>query len=216
MTVAGLGPLLDRAPVIPVLTLDDPATAVNVAKALVAGGLPVLEVTLRTAAALDAVRAIVAEVPGAVVGVGTILAPAQFDQAIAAGAQFAVSPGHTPDLLAAAVASGLPYLPGMATASEAMALYERGYQELKFFPAEASGGVRFLRALLAPMPTLRFCPTGGIEAANASTYLALPNVACVGGSWTAPAETIRQGAWGRIEDMARAAAGLRPSVARAN
>jgi 2-dehydro-3-deoxyphosphogluconate aldolase/(4S)-4-hydroxy-2-oxoglutarate aldolase len=201
--------LLDRAPVIPVLTLQGAADGVPVARALVAGGLPVLEVTLRTDGALEAVRAIAAEVPGALVGVGTVLDARQFAASRAAGACFAVSPGHTGSLLAAAADSGLPFMPGMATASEAMALAERGFGCLKFFPAEASGGVEFLRALQAPLPALRFCPTGGIDAGRAAGYLALPNVPCVGGSWPVPAAAVAAADWRRIETLARDAAALR-------
>ena len=204
-----IGALLKRAPVIPVLTLDGAADGVPVARALVAGGLPVLEVTLRTSGALEAVRAIAAEVSGAVVGVGTVVAPAQFAAAERAGAQFAVSPGATDALLAAAANSPLAYLPGMASVSEAMALAERGYRALKFFPAENSGGAGFLRSLQAPLPDLRFCPTGGVDAAKAVTYLALGNVPCVGGSWPVPAAAVQAGDWQRIESLARAAAGLR-------
>jgi 2-dehydro-3-deoxyphosphogluconate aldolase/(4S)-4-hydroxy-2-oxoglutarate aldolase len=209
--MAGIEDFLTQRPVIPVLTLEGPADGVLVARALVAGGLHVLEVTLRTPAALDAVRAIVAEVPGALVGVGTVIDPAQFARARQAGAQFAVSPGATPDLLAAAVDLGLPYLPGMATVSEAMALAGRGYRWLKFFPAENCGGAAFLRALQAPLPDLRFCPTGGIDATKAADYLALLNVPCVGGSWPVPPTAVRDRNWDRIEALARAAAALRRS-----
>jgi 2-dehydro-3-deoxyphosphogluconate aldolase/(4S)-4-hydroxy-2-oxoglutarate aldolase len=171
--------------------------------------LRVLEVTLRTAGALEAVRAIVAEVPHAMVGVGTVLEPAQFGEARRAGARFAVSPGHTAGLLAAAGDGGMPFLPGMATVSEAMVLAERGYRALKFFPAEPAGGVAFLRALQAPLPELRFCPTGGIDAARAVEYLALSNVPCVGGSWVVPPAAMRAADWRQIEVLARAAAALR-------
>jgi 2-dehydro-3-deoxyphosphogluconate aldolase/(4S)-4-hydroxy-2-oxoglutarate aldolase len=200
---------LDLGPVIPVLTLEGAADGVPVARALVGGGLRVLEVTLRTSGALEAVRAIAAEVPDALVGVGTVLEAAQFAEAKRAGARFAVSPGHTAGLLAAASDSGLPWLPGMSTVSEAMTLAERGYRNMKFFPAEPSGGAAFLRALPAPLPGLRFCPTGGIDAAKAVEYLALPNVPCVGGSWPVPAAAVRAADWGRIEALARAAAALR-------
>lgn len=208
--MSAIGDILDLAPVIPVLTLDGAADGVPVARALVAGGLPVIEVTLRTAGALEAVRAIAREVAGAVVGVGTVLEPGQFAAAQRAGARFAVSPGHTAGLLAAALDAGLPYLPGMATVSEAMALAERGWRDLKFFPAEPCGGAAFLQALRAPLPQLRFCPTGGIDASAAPRYLALANVPCVGGSWPVPGEAVRAADWGRIEDLARAAASLRP------
>ncbi|MCW5745966.1 MAG: bifunctional 4-hydroxy-2-oxoglutarate aldolase/2-dehydro-3-deoxy-phosphogluconate aldolase [Alphaproteobacteria bacterium] len=208
----GIGDILDVAPVIPVLTLEGPKDGVPIARALVAGGLPVLEVTLRTAGALEAVRAIAAEVAGATVGVGTVVAASQFVQAQQAGAGFVVSPGHTADLLAAAEDAGLPYLPGMATVSEALVLAERGYRDLKFFPAEACGGAAFLRALYAPLPRLRFCPTGGIDAGKAAAYLSLPNVPCVGGSWPVPVPAVRSASWGQIESLARAAAALRSAA----
>ena len=201
--------LLARGPVVPVLTVEDPASAVPLARALVAGGLGVLEVTLRTAKALEAARAIMAEVEGAVVGIGTVLTPEAMRAAQRAGARFAVSPGSTPDLLAAAAAEGLPYLPGTATASEVMALVERGYSTLKFFPAESAGGVAALRALAAPFGWVRFCPTGGIDAGKASHYLALANVLAVGGSWVAPADRVAAGDWARITVLAREAAALR-------
>lgn len=203
-----IGDLLDLAPVIPVLTLQGAADGVPVARALVAGGLRVLEVTLRTPGALDAVRAIAAEVPAAVVGVGTVVEAGQFRASRRAGARFAVSPGHTPGLLAAAAGSGLPWLPGMSTVSEALLLAGHGFRNLKFFPAEACGGVPFLRALAGPLPGLRFCPTGGIDARKAVDYLALTNVPCVGGSWTVPDAAVRAADWDRIEALARAAAVL--------
>ena len=183
--------LLDLATVIPVVVLDDADEAVPLARRLVADGMPVIEVTLRTAAALDAIAAIAAEVPDAVVGAGTILSPAQARDAIAAGAEFLVSPGATPALLDAL--ADLPLLPGVATPSEVMALLERGITSAKFFPAEANGGVTALKALHGPFPQMRFCPTGGITAANAQDYLALPNVACVGGTWMLyPADSARR------------------------
>ena len=200
--------MLARAPVVPVLTVEDPARAVPLARALVAGGLGVLEVTLRTARALDAARAIMAEVEGVTVGIGTVLTPEAMRAARRAGARFAVSPGSTPDLLGAAAAEGLPYLPGAATASEVMALVERGYATLKFFPAESVGGVAALRALAAPFGQVRFCPTGGIDAAKAPAYLALANVLAVGGSWVAPADRIAADDWARITALAREAAAL--------
>ncbi len=201
--------LLARGPVVPVLTVEDPASAVPLARALVAGGLGVLEVTLRTPKALEAARAIMAEVEGAVVGIGTVLTPEALRAAQRAGARFAVSPGATPDLLAAAAAEGLPYLPGAATASEVMALVERGYATLKFFPAESAGGVAALRALAAPFGRVRFCPTGGIDAGKAPGYLALANVLAVGGSWVAPADRVAARDWARITMLAREAAALR-------
>lgn len=200
--------MLARAPVVPVLTVEDPVGAVPLARALIAGGLGVLEVTLRTARALEAARAIMAEVEGAAVGIGTVLTAEAMRAARRAGARFAVSPGSTPDLLAAAAAEGVPYLPGAATASEVMALVERGYATLKFFPAESAGGVAALRAFAAPFGQVRFCPTGGIDAAKAPTYLALANVLAVGGSWVAPADRIAAGDWARITALAREAAAL--------
>lgn len=207
--IGGIGEILAIGPVIPVLTLSGPTEGVPVARALVAGGLRVLEITLRTAGALEALRAIAAEVPEAVAGVGTVLAPDRFEEARRAGAQFAVSPGHTERLLAAAETTGLPYLPGVATVSEAMALAERGYRHLKFFPAAAAGGPDALRQIAGPLPDLRFCPTGGVDERTAGAYLALPNVVCVGGSWPAPAAAIRDRDWRRIEALAAAAASLR-------
>lgn len=201
--------VLQLAPVMPVVVIDDVRHAVPLARALVAGGIPAIEVTLRTDAALEAVRAIAAEVPDAVVGVGTVRRPADFAAALAAGARFAVSPGSSPDLLAAARDTALPWLPGAATASEAMALAERGYLQQKFFPAEAAGGTRALRALQGPLPDIRFCATGGITPGNAAKYLAVPNVACVGGSWLTPAKLLQAGDWAAIEALARDATALR-------
>lgn len=201
------------APVIPVVVIDDARAAVPMARALVAGGVPAIEVTLRTAAALEAVRAIAAEVDGAVVGVGTVLGEADLRAACEAGARFAVSPGATARLLDAAEDVALPLLPGAATASEAMALLERGYRHLKFFPAVPAGGAKLLAAWAGPLPQLRFCPTGGIGAASALDFLALPNVLCVGGSWLTPADKLGSGDWAGIEQLARVAAGLRPAHA---
>ena len=196
------------APVIPVLVIDEAEHARPLAETLVAGSLPVLEVTLRTPAALAAIERM-ARVPGAVVGAGTLLTPDDVGAAKAAGARFGVSPGATEALLAACEAEGLPLLPGAATASEAMALLARGYDMLKFFPAEPAGGVAALRALGGPLPALSFCPTGGIGPDNAGAYLALGNVACVGGSWVAPAGAAAAGRWAEIETLAREAARLR-------
>jgi 2-dehydro-3-deoxyphosphogluconate aldolase/(4S)-4-hydroxy-2-oxoglutarate aldolase len=201
-------PLLDLAPVVPVLVLDDAADAVPLARALVAGGLPAIEVTLRTPAALDAVRAIADGVPGAVVGAGTVLTPAQVTESVAAGARFLVSPGWTDVLLTAMRASGVPFLPGVSTTSEVVALLERGVREMKFFPAQAAGGTAYLKSLAGPLPQARFCPTGGIGIDSAPEYLALPNVGCVGGSWMVPADAVAAGDWARIEALARQAAGL--------
>ncbi|MFI7442676.1 bifunctional 4-hydroxy-2-oxoglutarate aldolase/2-dehydro-3-deoxy-phosphogluconate aldolase [Nonomuraea indica] len=201
--------LLDVAPVIPVVVIDDVETAVPMARALVAGGLPVIEVTLRTAPALEAVRRIAADVPDAVVGTGTVRTAADVAASVSAGARFLVSPGTTLSLADTMAASGLPYLAGAATASEVMALAERGLKELKFFPAEAAGGVPYLKALAGPLPDVRFCPTGGIRSAAALNYLALPNVGCVGGSWLTPADALAAGDWGRVEKLASEAAALR-------
>lgn len=195
------------APVIPVLVLDDASLAADLARALVAGGLPVLEVTLRTPAALDAIRAI-SQVEGGIVGAGTLITPADVEAAREAGALFGVSPGATDRLLDAAKAADLPLLPGAATATEAMRLLERGYTMQKFFPAEASGGARALGALAAPLPQIRFCPTGGVGLKNAPDYLALPNTLCVGGSWVAPKDRVAAGDWGAIETLAAEAAAL--------
>jgi len=195
------------APIIPVLVVEDAAHARPLAQALVAGGLPALEVTLRTPAALDVIREM-AQVPGGVVGAGTLLTPADVRAAKAAGATFGVSPGATDTLLQACEDEDLPLLPGAATASEAMALLERGYDMLKFFPAEASGGAPALKSIGAPIPQIAFCPTGGVTPENAPDYLALPNVVCAGGSWVAPKDAVAAGDWARVEALARAAASL--------
>ena len=189
------------APVIPVLVVKELAYAVPLAQALVKGGLPVLEVTLRTPAALEAIRAM-ADVEGGVVGAGTLITPADVKAAKAAGAQFGVSPGVTDSLLKAAEDEGLPLLPGAVTASEVMYLLERGYDTLKLFPAEAVGGVNLLKSLYGPLPQVAFCPTGGISLKTAPTYLALPNVLCVGGSWVAPDGAMQTGNWAEIEQLA--------------
>lgn len=195
------------APVVPVLVVDDVAHAAPLARALVAGGLPALEVTLRTPAALEVIRAM-ADVEGGVVGAGTLLTPADVKAAKAAGAQFGVSPGATPRLIAACEDEGLPLLAGAVTASEVMALMEAGYSVGKFFPAETSGGAAALKALGAPLPQMAFCPTGGIGLANARDYLSLPNVMCVGGSWVAPKAMVQAGDWGGITRLAAEAAAL--------
>lgn len=200
--------LLGLAPVIPVVVLDDAADAVPLARALVAGGLPAIEVTLRTPAALDAIRAVAAEVPEAMIGAGTVLTPGQAEAARAAGARFLVSPGWSPRLLDAMKDSGLPFLPGVSTASEVVTLLEEGLTELKFFPAEAAGGTAYLASLAAPLPRARFCPTGGIGPASAPSYLALPNVGCVGGTWMLPAEALAAKDWDRVRRLAREAAAL--------
>lgn len=199
------GSVLDLSPVIPVVVLHDPAAAVPLARALLAGGIGLIELTLRTPAALDCARAITAEVPEIVLGIGTALTPRDAVAAAAAGARFLVSPGATPDLLAAAAETGLPFLPGVATPSEAMRLLEIGISEMKFFPAEQVGGAPLLAALRSPLPQIRFCPTGGIGPTTAPAYLALPNVGCVGGSWLTPADAVAAGDWARIENLARTA-----------
>ncbi|MFC0848614.1 bifunctional 4-hydroxy-2-oxoglutarate aldolase/2-dehydro-3-deoxy-phosphogluconate aldolase [Streptomyces noboritoensis] len=201
--------VLDLAPVVPVVVLDDAADAVPLARALVAGGLPAIEVTLRTPAALDAIRAIADGVPEAVVGAGTVVSAAGVADAVAAGARFLVSPGWTGGLLDAMTASGVPFLPGVATASEVVALLERGIREMKFFPAEAAGGTAYLKSLAGPLPAARFCPTGGISLASAPEYLALPNVGCVGGTWMLPPDAVAARDWRRVEALAREAAALR-------
>lgn len=195
------------APVIPVLVIHDADTAGDLARALVAGGLPALEVTLRTPDALDAIREM-AKVDGGVVGAGTLLTPEDVHAATLAGALFGVSPGATDRLLDAAEEAGLPMLPGAATASEAMRLLERGYTVQKFFPAEASGGAPALKALSGPLPQIRFCPTGGVTLSNAPGYLKLPNTICVGGSWVVPQGLIDSGDWDGIEVLAAEAAKL--------
>lgn len=206
---ADMSAIVALAPVIPVLTIERVADAVPLARALVRGGLPVLEITLRTGVALEALQAIAGEVPDAFVGAGTVLNARQLDQARQAGARFAVSPGCTPALATAATAAGLPFLPGVQTVSEAMLLAERGFSLLKFFPADIAGGVGWLKAVAAPLAGLRFCPTGGIGAATAPAYLALTNVACIGGSWVAPKDAVVEKDWTRIERLAAAAASLK-------
>jgi len=201
--------LLNGQPVIPVLKIDDLAQAVPLARALVNGGLPAIEITLRTPVALEALRAVSREVPEAIVSAGTILSGEDFNNAVAAGAKFIVSPGSTAELLDTADRSDVPFLPGAATPSEIMVLKARGYEILKFFPAEQSGGAPFVKALASPLAGVRFCPTGGISLKNAGDYLTLPNVICVGGSWVAPDADLKNGNWTRIEELAREAAGLR-------
>jgi len=201
--------LLGVVPVLPVVVLERWEDAVPVARALVAGGLPAIELTLRTPVALDAVRAISDEVPEILVGAGTVVTPGQAKEALDAGARFLVSPGSTPSLLAAMSDTGLPFLPGTSSVSEVLSALELGLTELKFFPAEAAGGTAYLRALVGPVPAARFCPTGGITPASAADYLALPNVGCVGGSWLAPPDVVRRGDWPAITALAAHAAGLR-------
>ena len=198
MTRQDLLVLFKAARVVPVLTIERVEDAVPLARALVKGGVHTLEVTLRTPAAVDAAKAIIAEVPDAIVGIGTILNGDDLSRAEAMGARFGISPGATPELLKAAAASPLPFAPGIATASELMAALAHGFDLVKFFPAEPSGGIKALRALAGPFPQARFCPTGGIGEANASAWLAEPNVVAVGGSWLCPAAEIRSGNWAGI------------------
>lgn len=200
--------VLQLQPVVPVLVIDDAAKAVPLARALVAGGLKAIEITLRTPAALEAIRLVANEVEGAVAGAGTVLNARQWDQAADAGSQFIVSPGTTLELLAKARKSKIPLLPGAATASEAMSLAEEGYSVLKFFPAEQAGGAAYLKSLSSPLADIRFCPTGGISPDNARTYLSLPNVVCVGGSWVAPKGMVEAGDWDGITALAKAACEL--------
>lgn len=201
--------ILDLSPIVPVVVIEDVATAVPLARALVAGGIPIIEVTLRSAAALEAIRAIADAVPQIALGAGTVRDAGQVKAARDAGAAFLVSPGASDRLLDALQDCGAPFLAGTATPSEMLRLLERGVTEAKLFPAEAVGGVALLRSLHGPLPELRFCPTGGITAANAPEYLALPNVGCVGGTWLTPADALAAGDWDRIETLARAAAAVR-------
>ena len=207
--VAGV---IDEVAVVPVIVVRDLAHAVPLARALAAGGLTVLEITLRSEVALRAIAAIAEALPEVTVGSGTVLTRDQMQASLDHGCRFAVSPGATPALLDAAEAVGLPLLPGAANAGQVMALAERGYLRQKLFPAEASGGVPLLKSLGEPIPQVRFCPTGGIDAAKAPTYLALKNVVCVGGSWVAPKDAVEAGDWARIEQLASAAAALKRSA----
>lgn len=197
--------ILARSPVMPVIVLDAVEDAVPLAEALVGGGIRVLEVTMRTAAALDCVRVIRAAVPGAIVGVGTITNIADMNAAREAGAMFGVSPGTTPELLKHATASAFPFLPGSMTPSDVMRALDAGFTAMKLFPAQQAGGIAMLKALGGPFPQVMFCPTGGIDAESAATYLALPNVACVGGSWLAPVALIANKNWNEIQKRAQAA-----------
>ncbi|GGX85969.1 MULTISPECIES: bifunctional 4-hydroxy-2-oxoglutarate aldolase/2-dehydro-3-deoxy-phosphogluconate aldolase [Vogesella] len=200
--------LLRQGPVMPVIVVNDAAVAVDLARALVAGGIRTLEITLRTKAALAAMRRIRDEVPDAIVGAGTVRTRAHLEAALDAGAQFGISPGLTPELAAAARASGVPFIPGVATPSEAMHAQDEGFNILKLFPAEAVGGIKLLKALAGPLPELRFCPTGGIDINSAPNYLALPNVLCVGGSWLTPDDAIAAQDWARITALAQQASAL--------
>jgi 2-dehydro-3-deoxyphosphogluconate aldolase/(4S)-4-hydroxy-2-oxoglutarate aldolase len=200
--------VMRTGPVIPVIVIDAIDRAVPLARALVAGGVRVLEVTMRTPVALQAVRAIAHEIDGAIIGVGTITRPEDFERSIEAGAGFGVSPGLTPELTKAARASGLPFLPGVMTPSDVIAARAAGFTELKLFPARQAGGVGMLQAMAGPFPDVTFCPTGGVSAATARDFLALPNVACVGGSWLTPADLVAAGNWSAITALARDAAAL--------
>ncbi len=206
MDIAAIAAL---APVVPVLTVERLGDAVPLARALVRGGLPALEITLRTPVALDAIAAIAREVEGAVVGAGTIRDAADVGLVVAAGARFAVSPGFSPAVGVAVRAAGLPFLPGIQTVSESLAAAGQGWQLQKFFPADVAGGPGWLKAVAAPLAGLRFCPTGGVGPGTAPDYLALPNVACVGGSWVAPKDAVAAMDWARIERLAAAAAALK-------
>lgn len=201
--------IMAMSPVMPVIVIERIDDAVPLARALVAGGIRVLEVTMRTAAALDAVRAITAEVPDAITGVGTIVKAADVDAAMQAGAQFGVSPGSPDALLAHILACGMSFLPGTMTPTDVMRVLDHGFDAMKLFPAAQAGGIGMLKAINGPLPQARFCPTGGVDIRNAAEFLALPNVGCVGGSWLAPANLIAAKDWGAIEKLAREAAGLR-------
>ena len=201
--------ILKIAPVVPVMVVERIEDAVPLARALYNGGLKVLEITLRTPCALDAITAMIEALPAdAVIGAGTIITPQDLEKAVKAGSAFLVSPGTTPALIEAAKASAIPLLPGVATPTEAMNLFVQGFAHLKLFPAEAVGGVPLLKSIGGPLPQITFCPTGGIDLARAPSYLALPNVACVGGTWMAPKELMKAGRWDEIERLAREAASL--------
>jgi 2-dehydro-3-deoxyphosphogluconate aldolase/(4S)-4-hydroxy-2-oxoglutarate aldolase len=203
--------LLGISPVVPVVVIDDATDAVPLAEALLRGGIAVMEITLRTPAGLEAIERVAAEVPGTVVGAGTVTTPEEADDARRAGARFLVTPGATDRLLAAALDTGLPLLPGASTLTEILRLREHGQDAIKFFPAEAAGGTAYLSAVAGPVPDVRFCPTGGITPGNAADYLALPNVGCVGGSWLTPRAEVRSGNWAAIERLAADA--LTPAAA---
>ena len=200
--------ILQVSPVIPVVTIDDPRHAVPVARALAAGGVGIIELTLRTESALTSLKLIADEVPEILVGAGTVLTPAQADRAVDAGAQFLVSPGVTSALLDHLLGTGVPFLPGVATIGEVMGVLERGLTAMKFFPAGPAGGPDYLAAVGAPIPQVQFCPTGGVSLTSAPGYLALPNVSCVGGSWLTPKAAVENNDWEQITRLAREAAGL--------
>jgi 2-dehydro-3-deoxyphosphogluconate aldolase/(4S)-4-hydroxy-2-oxoglutarate aldolase len=204
--------LLALAPVIPVITIDRAADAVPLARALVRGGLRAIEITLRTEAAIEAASAIIADVPEAIVGIGTVLTPDDLERCRKIGAAFAISPGCSPDLLRAAASGDMPYVPGIQTASELIACVTSGFDLVKFFPAVPAGGIAALNALAGPFPSVTYCPTGGVSEANAAEWLAHPKVIAVGGSWIAPAAAIKDGAWEEIETRARKASRLRAAT----
>jgi 2-dehydro-3-deoxyphosphogluconate aldolase/(4S)-4-hydroxy-2-oxoglutarate aldolase len=209
MSSSAITRIMRTAPVIPVITIELPEHAVPLAEALVAGGLSVLEITMRTPHALAAITAIKQAIPSAIVGAGTVINRVNYQQALDAGAEFIVSPGFTPELLACAKSSAVPFLPGVNSPSEIMQLLTHGITSMKFFPAEAAGGVAMLKSVGAPLPQALFCPTGGITPANAREYLALSNVACVGGSWMVTKELVQAQQWDKIRALARDAAQLR-------
>ncbi|MEL6920674.1 MAG: bifunctional 4-hydroxy-2-oxoglutarate aldolase/2-dehydro-3-deoxy-phosphogluconate aldolase [Pseudomonadota bacterium] len=200
--------IMTGQPVIPVIVIDNADDAVPMANALVAGGLPAIEITLRTDAAMASIERIAKEVPDAIVGAGTVLNGHQYEQVVSAGARFAVSPGFTREIAAAALGSAVPLLPGSTSASEIMRAIELGYTLLKFFPAEQAGGAPFLKSLASPFGSVQFCPTGGVSPSNAADYLSLPNVLCVGGSWVAPKAAVQAGDWDKVEALAKDAAKL--------
>jgi 2-dehydro-3-deoxyphosphogluconate aldolase/(4S)-4-hydroxy-2-oxoglutarate aldolase len=208
-TNAPIAEILQLSPVMPVVTIDDAATAPDLARALVRGGIKVIEVTLRTPQALAAIEAIAAAVPEICVGAGTVMSPDDLNAAANAGATFAISPGATRELLAAGANFRIPYLPAVATASELMTALAAGFRYFKLFPANVAGGLQALKAFYGPFADARFCPTGGINLQTAGTYLDLPNVLCVGGSWLTPSDLLKARDWGRVEALAREAAALR-------
>ncbi len=210
-TTASIAGILQLSPVMPVVTIEEAATAVDLARALVRGGIRVIEVTLRTSQALRAIEAIAAQVPEICVGAGTVMTPEDLNLVANAGAAFAISPGATRELLAAGTNFRIPYLPGVATGSELMSALTAGYSHFKLFPANVAGGLGALKAFQGPFPDARFCPTGGVTPQTAGSYLELPNVLCVGGSWLTPADATQARDWGRIEALAREAAALRPT-----
>ena len=203
MTTYTAAQVMTATPVVPVIVVDDVEQAVNLGKALVAGGVPVLEVTLRTEAALEAITALRKEVPDAIVGAGTVCSREQYIKAVEAGSQFIISPGMTPDLLKVGKEYDIPYLPAVATISDILLGMEYGYDHFKFFPAEVNGGVKALKAFSGPLPQIRFCPTGGINEKNFKEYLALDCVLCVGGSWIVPADLVKAGKWDEITELAK-------------